>query len=302
MLDNLNASRINVDVLNSVDTMLQQFSDYLPCIELNRFEALQTESELVERAKELHLNRMVIAGKSSSAMFNIVRCWCRLLGIVFSNLNSSNPNANFLPPHIHIKIRMDIDSVRTTEQLNSWLFFTGPENDYFREMQYLRGFIQLQDLIERAVIDLHFEDTGTMSTNPIVYMQMMPYPCYRGDPYVEYNVKHTKLQVISSCLEAKNQRMSTISFYLFLVHWCGQVCHWQIVLFSSMLLVIIDYLATLGVSIKNLMRERERNVEQVDIESTICLYGVVLTIIININVDNENHGFKFDIEFYFMVN
>jgi hypothetical protein len=74
MLDNLNASRINVDVLNSVDTMLQQFSDYLPCIELNRFEALQTESELVERAKELHLNRMVIAGKSSSAMFNIVRC------------------------------------------------------------------------------------------------------------------------------------------------------------------------------------------------------------------------------------
>ncbi len=80
---------------------------------------------------------------------------------------------------------MDVDSVRTTEQVTSWLFFPGPENDYFREMHYLRGFIQLQDLIERAVIDLHFEDTGKVSTNPVVYMQLMPYPCFRGDPYVD---------------------------------------------------------------------------------------------------------------------
>ena len=103
-------------------------------------------------------------------------------GIVFPNLNSSAPNANYIPPHMHVKIRMDVDSVRTTEQLNSWLFFPGPENDYFREMHYLRGFIQLQDLIERAVIDLHFKDTTPTSSNPVVYMQMMPYPCYRGDP------------------------------------------------------------------------------------------------------------------------
>ena len=166
MLENLGGG-INVDVLKNIEVIMKQFSDYLPCIELNRFEALQSESELVERAKELHRNRMVIAG------------------IVFTNLNSSNPNANFLPPHIHIKIRMDVDSVRTTEQLRSWLFFPGPETDYFREMHYLRGFIQLQDLIERAVIDLHFEDTDKPSSNPVVYMQSMPYPCYRGDPYVE---------------------------------------------------------------------------------------------------------------------
>lgn len=37
------------------------------------------------------------------------------------------------------------------EQLASWLFFPRPENDYFREMHYLRGFVQIQDLIERAV-------------------------------------------------------------------------------------------------------------------------------------------------------
>lgn len=182
MLESLN-SGANVDVLKNIEVIMKQVTDYLPCIELNRFEALQSESELVERAKELHRNRMVIAGKKETKK-NLIQLvfFVVFVGIVFSNLNSSNPNANFLPPHIHVKIRMDVDSVRPTEQLTSWLFFPGPENDYFREMHYLRGFIQLQDLIERAIIDLHFEDTEKTPTNPVVYMQLMPYPCFRGDP------------------------------------------------------------------------------------------------------------------------
>ncbi|UJR36135.1 hypothetical protein I4U23_028869 [Adineta vaga] len=223
MLDNFGGTT-NVDVLKNIEVIMKQFSDYLPCIELNRFEALQSENELVERAKELHRNRMVIAG------------------IVFSNLNSSNPNANFLPPHIHIKIRMDVDSVRTTEQLTSWLFFPGPENDYFREMHYLRGFIQLQDLIERAVIDLHFEDTGKPSTNPVVYMQLMPYPCYRGDP---------------------GKESSYVNYFILPI------------------LGTLMWTATLGVSIKNLMRERERNVEQtmkiMGLNSTINFIAWLIT-------------------------
>ncbi|CAF5211121.1 unnamed protein product, partial [Rotaria magnacalcarata] len=118
---------------------------------------------------------------------------------------------------------MDVDSVRTTEQLASWLFFPGPENDYFREMHYLRGFIQLQDLVERAIIDLHFEDTGKNTSNPVVYMQLMPYPCYRGDP---------------------GKESSYVNYFILPI------------------LGTLMWTATLGVSIKNLMRERERNVEQ----------------------------------------
>lgn len=62
MLGNFNGGT-NTDVLRNIEVIMKQFSDYLPCIELNRFEALQSESELVERAKELHRNRMVIAGR-----------------------------------------------------------------------------------------------------------------------------------------------------------------------------------------------------------------------------------------------
>ena len=61
MLDNFSGGT-NVNVLRNIEVIMKQFSDYLPCIELNRFVPLRSESELVERAKELHRNRMVIAG------------------------------------------------------------------------------------------------------------------------------------------------------------------------------------------------------------------------------------------------
>ena len=65
VLKSINGGGTNLEVLNNVDLILKQFSDYLPCIELNRFEALESEDALVERAKELHRNRLVIAGKKS---------------------------------------------------------------------------------------------------------------------------------------------------------------------------------------------------------------------------------------------
>jgi hypothetical protein len=51
---------------------------------------------------------------------------------------------------------------------------------------------------------------------------------------------------------------------------------------------ILLFLATLGVSIKNLMRERERNVEQVLINSRFYFFFIFC-----FYLDNENHGFKF---------
>jgi hypothetical protein len=51
---------------------------------------------------------------------------------------------------------------------------------------------------------------------------------------------------------------------------------------------ILLFLATLGVSIKNLMRERERNVEQVLINSRFYFLFIFY-----FYLDNENHGFKF---------
>jgi hypothetical protein len=59
---------------------------------------------------------------------------------------------------------------------------------------------------------------------------------------------------------------------------------------------MIKYLATLGVSIKNLMRERERNVEQVCVE--ICFFWRFLIF----RLDNENYGSQFHNKFYFLVN
>ncbi len=64
------------------------------CFDLNKFEAVPTEGDLVNRAHELLENDTYWAG------------------VVFENLNSSK-----LPSHVKYKIRMDIDQVERTNNI-----------------------------------------------------------------------------------------------------------------------------------------------------------------------------------------
>jgi hypothetical protein len=47
----------------------------------------------------------------------------------------------------------------------------------FLQMRYFRGFIQLQDMLDRAIINLQ---TG-LDLNNTVYLQQFPTPCYVDD-------------------------------------------------------------------------------------------------------------------------
>ena len=50
--------------------------------------------------------------------------------------------------------------------------------------RYLRGFAQLQDIIDRAIIRLHANLTiDEILHLPGTYMQQFPYPCYQKDDY-----------------------------------------------------------------------------------------------------------------------
>ena len=55
----------------------------------------------------------------------------------------------------------------------------GPDGDYLNNLKYLRGFTEIQDLIDRSFMRLKensakFEEVG-------VYTQQFPYPCYIRD-------------------------------------------------------------------------------------------------------------------------
>lgn len=52
-----------------------------------------------------------------------------------------------------------------------------PEDDMFLYMRYFRGFIQLQDILDRAIIYLQ---TG-QDINNTVFLQQFPTPCYVDD-------------------------------------------------------------------------------------------------------------------------
>lgn len=58
----------------------------------------------------------------------------------------------------------------------------GPLGNFIMDLKYARGFIQLQDLIDRAIMRLKQKELGLQAKMDIdtvgVYTQQFPYPCF----------------------------------------------------------------------------------------------------------------------------
>ena len=59
----------------------------------------------------------------------------------------------------------------------------GPERSYIDDLKYARGFLQLQDIIDRAILKQLQDDLGSaIDAEDIgVYTQQFPYPCFTRD-------------------------------------------------------------------------------------------------------------------------
>ncbi|XP_061620276.1 phospholipid-transporting ATPase ABCA1-like isoform X1 [Phyllopteryx taeniolatus] len=148
------------DFYNATTQILQLLSDVLACLDLNKFEATPSENQLVGKALELLENDTYWAG------------------VVFVNLP---PDANRPPPHVHYKIRMDIEEVERTNKRKERSWSPGARDNSFNDLRYIRGgFAYLQDMIDHGIIRTH-----TSGTQPLgVFAQQMPYPCYVDDTFV----------------------------------------------------------------------------------------------------------------------
>jgi hypothetical protein len=54
------------------------------------------------------------------------------------------------------------------------------------DLRYLRGFAQIQNLLERSIVTLISESKGTSTKNvaekmPISYLQQFPFPKYKAE-------------------------------------------------------------------------------------------------------------------------
>ncbi|XP_015239544.1 PREDICTED: retinal-specific ATP-binding cassette transporter-like, partial [Cyprinodon variegatus] len=149
------------DFYNSTTEIMKLLSQFLGCLDLNKFEGATTEAQLMEKALD-HLKNDTF--------------WA---AIVFENLQ---PNSNQTPPYVKYKIRMDIDMVEQTNRLKSRSWSPGARDNAFDDLRYIwGGFAYLQDMMDHAVIRLQ-----TSKSQPLgVFLQQIPYPCFVDDGFVQ---------------------------------------------------------------------------------------------------------------------
>lgn len=87
-----------------------------------------------------------------------------------------------LPPHVQYKIRMDIDNVAKTQRIKDIMWRPQPRDHFFDEMRYFRGFIQLQDMIDNAILKQYASQMNVDFTPPKVTTNQFPFPCHTLDP------------------------------------------------------------------------------------------------------------------------
>ncbi|XP_074478981.1 phospholipid-transporting ATPase ABCA1 isoform X1 [Sebastes fasciatus] len=149
------------DAYNATTDILKLLSNFLGCLDLNKFEAATTESHLVSRAQELLKNDTYWAG------------------VMFENLQ---PNSSHPTPYVKYKIRMDIDEAERTNKVKERLWSPGARDNSFNDLRYIwGGFAYLQDMMDHGIIRVQ-----TSKTQPLgVFAQQMPYPCFVDDVFIQ---------------------------------------------------------------------------------------------------------------------
>ena len=120
-------------VLNTIlnDTVVSDIigtiGNILDCFSTDRFQAVQSEKELEEVAFELGKKKLFYAG-------------------IYFNHDEKKPN------EIAYKLRMEADNTPVTVENRNRFWFPGPEGDFELDMRYHRGYVEIQNSIDVAII------------------------------------------------------------------------------------------------------------------------------------------------------
>lgn len=65
----------------------------------------------------------------------------------------------------------------------------GPSDNLFMDLRYMRGFVQIQNLLERSIMStINSQKSGTLNSEaydskkfPVVYLNQFPYPKYKTE-------------------------------------------------------------------------------------------------------------------------
>nr|XP_057937662.1 glucosylceramide transporter ABCA12 [Doryrhamphus excisus] len=146
-----------MDQITLLSTLLVNMSS---CIKFDRYQGYDSVEELDANAQELAKDR-------------------NLYGSVIFTLPKDDDS---LPPNVSYTIRMHMDNVMRTDRIREPYFVKDTHISAQKTMRYNRGFVYLQENIDRAIIEIQ---TGQRVTDTAVQLQPFPYPCYLRDEYLE---------------------------------------------------------------------------------------------------------------------
>ncbi|XP_063992095.1 ATP-binding cassette sub-family A member 13-like isoform X2 [Diachasmimorpha longicaudata] len=149
---------------NKLIAMIGMLNNLVDCILIDRVIGFSSEEELEVEARKLTDTNEFLAG------------------VVFldnEKLSRRSLGGESLEHDVTYKIRMDVDYVPSTKRLKNQFWVPGPEGSFIEDLRYLRGFVQLQDSIDRAIIEVK----SGKELNWKTVSQQMPYPCWKYAPF-----------------------------------------------------------------------------------------------------------------------
>ncbi|XP_013381483.2 ATP-binding cassette sub-family A member 2-like [Lingula anatina] len=145
--------------LDGIDSAACSWITLVNGISFNIFEGFRTEKELVDYVlhKAFSQNKTVLAS------------------VVFTNMRPDGT----LPPHVVYKIRQNASFTETTKAVRPRYWSPGNRRNGFK--YYFFGFVWIQDVVERAIINLQ---TGRDIIEPGSYIHQFPQPCFMYDQFI----------------------------------------------------------------------------------------------------------------------
>uniref|UniRef100_A0A8C4WL01 ATP-binding cassette sub-family A member 2 n=1 Tax=Gopherus evgoodei TaxID=1825980 RepID=A0A8C4WL01_9SAUR len=98
---------------------------------------------------------------------------------VFASVIFQTNRDGSLPPHVMYKIRQNSSFTEKTNEIRRAYWRPGPNTG--GRFYFLYGFVWIQDMMERAIINTF---VGHDVVEPGNYVQMFPYPCYTRDDFL----------------------------------------------------------------------------------------------------------------------
>ncbi|XP_058249175.1 uncharacterized protein abca12 [Hemibagrus wyckioides] len=152
----------NQFILKQITTLSNLMMNLSSCVNFDRYRAFNSIRELSKQAEKLAQNRELYAS-------------------VIFKLPAGNNASSTLPPKVDYTIRMHIDNSMRTDRARGPFWVRASYISPILTQRYNRGFIYLQESIERAIIGMQ---TGNLVQEPAVQVQAFPYPCYYRDEYL----------------------------------------------------------------------------------------------------------------------